>query len=222
MKKAWKNSVLSRGIEIGGISFKVHPSFLVLMLICAILGMAAKVLLIFILVLLHDTMHILAAKGYGIKVQGVILYPYGGTAVMENTFEGRKLEEAVIALAGPALNIALFIAGQALRMNGIFEGRWALEFVQINLWLGLFNLIPVLPLDGGRMVRAFLADRFGFVRISKGLAYMGKVLGGVMIFMGFYLQARFFYFLIRIPLSCWDFSFGSAAIGNWPMPGSFF
>lgn len=195
LKKTWDNSFLSKGIKIKGIYFKVHPSFLLLMVVCSMLGMAEKMLLVFGMVLLHDTMHIIAAKGYGIKVQGVVLYPYGGAAVMENIFEGRKVEETIISLAGPALNLVLFFLGQGLRMQGILSGNWAIEFVQINLWLAVFNLIPVLPLDGGRIIRAFLSDYFGFVKVSKTLAHMGKILGGAMIIIGFYLQTQFFYLI---------------------------
>ena len=57
----------------------------------------------------------------------------------------------------------------------------------------VFNLIPVLPLDGGRIARAFLARTFGFVQVTRFLAAAGKWLGGLFIILGFVLQAFNFF-----------------------------
>ncbi|NLL52298.1 MAG: peptidase M50 [Peptococcaceae bacterium] len=168
---------------------RIHPTFIALLVLCALGGLLTRALLVFGLVILHEIVHILVAKGFGVKLRSVELYPYGGTAVLEDSFEGKKVDESIIAFAGPAFNFLLFIIFQYLRWEGILQGSWTLEFVKINFWLACFNLIPVLPLDGGRMVRAFLAGTFGFVKTTKFLAVAGKVLGGIFIVSGFFLQA---------------------------------
>ncbi|NLM22400.1 MAG: peptidase M50 [Peptococcaceae bacterium] len=168
---------------------RIHPTFIALLVLCALGGLLTRALLVFGLVILHEIVHILVAKGFGVKLKSVELYPYGGTAVLEDSFEGKKVDESIIAFAGPAFNFLLFIIFQYLRWEGIIHGPWSLEFVKINFWLACFNLIPVLPLDGGRMVRAFLAGTFGFVKTTKFLAVAGKVLGGIFIVSGFFLQA---------------------------------
>ena len=172
-----------------GIKVRIHPTFIALLVLCALGGLLTRALLVFGLVILHEIVHILVAKGFGVKLRSVELYPYGGTAVLEDSFEGKKVDESIIAFAGPAFNFLLFIIFQYLRWEGILQGSWTLEFVKINFWLACFNLIPVLPLDGGRMVRAFLAGIFGFVKTTKFLAVAGKVLGGIFIVSGFFLQA---------------------------------
>ena len=172
-----------------GIKVRIHPTFIALLVLCALGGLLTRALLVFGLVILHEIVHILVAKGFGVKLRSVELYPYGGTAVLEDSFEGKKVDESIIAFAGPAFNFLLFIIFQYLRWEGILQGSWTLEFVKINFWLACFNLIPVLPLDGGRMVRAFLAGTFGFVKTTKFLAVAGKVLGGIFIVSGFFLQA---------------------------------
>jgi stage IV sporulation protein FB len=180
-------------MHIRGITIRIHPTFIGLLLISALCGFAARAFIIFGLVILHELVHMLTARGYGVKVRSIELYPYGGTAVLEDTFEGKKKEETVIAFAGPAFNLSLFFILQYLRWEGIIEGAWALELVKMNFWLACFNLIPVLPLDGGRIVRAIFSGTFGFVRTTKFLAAAGKWLGSAFVVLGFLLQALGYY-----------------------------
>lgn len=180
-------------MQVAGIKIKIHPTFIGLLLILALCGLAARAFIVFGLVILHELVHTIAARGFGVKVRSIELYPYGGTAVLEDSFEGKKKEETVIAFAGPAFNLALFLILQYLRWEGILRGAWVLDLVKMNFWLALFNLIPVLPLDGGRIVRAISAGTFGFVRTTKVLAAAGKWLGSVFVIIGFLLQAWGYY-----------------------------
>ncbi|WP_368293199.1 M50 family metallopeptidase [Dehalobacter sp. TBBPA1] len=172
---------------------KVHPTFIILLILCMLAGQVVRALLVFSLVIVHEACHILAARGYGIRCRSIELYPYGGTAVLDDSFEGKKKEETIIAFAGPAVNVVLFFFIQILRENGILSGAWALEFAKTNFWLAAFNLLPVLPLDGGRIVRGLLAGSFGFVSTTRFLAAAGKCLGGAFVFAGFLMQGMGFY-----------------------------
>jgi len=176
-----------------GIRIRIHPTFIGLLVLYALLGLFLQSIVIFSLVILHELAHIVTARGYGIKVNSIELYPYGGTAVMEDTFEGKRKEEAAIAFAGPAFNLVLLFFIQILRWEGIVIGEWALEFARINFWLAAFNLLPILPLDGGRITRAFFAGTFGFVKTTKFLASLGKWVGGALVIIGFLLQAFGYY-----------------------------
>lgn len=160
-----------------GLSIKVHPTFLLVLVAYGALGLITQALLIFLLVLGHELAHLLTAKAYGFRVIGLEIFPFGGAAYCEDLFEGRKIEESIMALAGPAFNLVLLFAAQALRWEGFWTGPASEDFVRFNLWLAAFNLIPVLPLDGGRVVRALFSDAFGFVRTTKALARGGQLLG---------------------------------------------
>lgn len=174
-------------LKISGVSIRIHPTFLGVLVLYGVLGLAAQAFLIFALVIGHELAHLLTAKAYGFKVVGLELFPFGGAAYCDDLFEGRKLEESMMALAGPVFNVALLFAAQALRWNGIWTGELADDFVRFNFWLAAFNLIPVLPLDGGRVVRAILAEGFGFVRTTKFLAWAGKWLGVLLALYGIIL-----------------------------------
>jgi len=164
-------------VRFKGISIKVHPTFWLVLLAYGILGLFTQALLIFLLVIGHELAHLLTAIAYGFKVKGLELYPFGGTAQCEDLFEGRKIEESMMALAGPVFNLILLFCAQALRWEGIWTSAVAEDFVRFNFWLAVFNLTPVLPLDGGRVVRALFSDVFGFVPTTKVLARAGQAFG---------------------------------------------
>ncbi|MDP4161389.1 MAG: peptidase M50, partial [Bacillota bacterium] len=170
--------------KLWGVSIRIHPTFLLVLLLYGVLGLAAQALLIFALVVLHELAHLMTARAYGFKVVGLELFPFGGAAYSDDLFEGRKLEESVVALAGPALNVVLLFAAQGLRWQGLWTGELADNFVRYNVWLAAFNLIPVLPLDGGRVVRALSVEGFGFVKTTKCLAWAGKWLGVMFVLYG--------------------------------------
>lgn len=167
-----------------GLSIKVHPTFLLVLVAYGVLGQITQAFLIFSLVIGHELAHLLTAKAYGFRVIGLEIFPFGGAAQCEDLFEGRKVEESIMALAGPVFNLILLFAAQALRWEGYWTGPSSEAFVQINFWLAAFNLIPVLPLDGGRIVRALFSDAFGFVQTTKVLARGGQILGGLLALLG--------------------------------------
>ena len=119
---------------------------------------AAFVVLLYVSVLIHELSHSLVARGYGLPVRRILLYPLGGFSEIEREppTPGR---EFLVSAAGPALSLALAAAGFGLMhvvppdtIAGVLVSqlRWA------NLVVGVFNLLPGLPLDGGRMLRAVI------------------------------------------------------------------
>lgn len=177
-------------VKISGVSLRIHPTFLLVLVAYGVLGLAAQAFLVFSLVFFHELAHLMTARAYGFRVTGLELFPFGGTAYSDDLFEGRKLEESIIAFAGPALNVVLLFGAEALRWQGIWTGQLAEDFVRFNFWLAAFNLIPVLPLDGGRVVRAFFAESFGYVKTTKFLAWGGKWLGLVIALYGIILGGQ--------------------------------
>ena len=118
---------------------------------------AAFVVLLYVSVLVHELSHSLVARGYGLPVRRIVLWPLGGVSEIdrEAPTPGR---EFAIAAAGPALSLVLGGIGWGLYQvchTGVAGALiWMLVFA--NLIVGLFNLLPGLPLDGGRMLRAVI------------------------------------------------------------------
>lgn len=177
-------------LRVRGLSIKVHPTFLLVLLAYGALGLITQALLIFTLVIGHELAHLLTAKAYGFRVIGLEIFPFGGAAYCDDLFEGRKMEESIMALAGPVFNLVLLFAAQALRWQGYWTGSSGEDFVRINFWLAAFNLVPVLPLDGGRIARALFSDTFGFVRTTKALARSGQAFGILLAILGLTLAGK--------------------------------
>src|SRR6059036_1428671 len=129
-----------------------------------ILGVVAA-LLLFGSVLVHELSHALLAQRAGIPVPRIRLFLFGGVSEMASEPQNPGTEVR-IAAAGPLTSFALAILFYLLSVTGlpslINGGRQVVDYVAaINLLLGLFNLLPGFPLDGGRILRAWLWARRG-------------------------------------------------------------
>ncbi len=118
---------------------------------------AAFVVLLYASVLVHELSHSVVARGYGLPVRRILLYPLGGVSEIEREAPTPGREFAV-AGAGPALSLVLAGIGYGLAQawpDGI-PGVITRQLMFANLIVGVFNLLPGLPLDGGRLLRAVI------------------------------------------------------------------
>jgi Zn-dependent protease/CBS domain-containing protein len=116
---------------------------------------AAFVVLLYVSVLVHELSHSVVARGFGLPVRRILLYPLGGVSEIEREAPTPGREFAVAA-AGPALSLALGALGWCLSRVAPYGVTGALirQLMVANIIVGVFNLLPGLPLDGGRMLRA--------------------------------------------------------------------
>jgi Zn-dependent protease len=118
---------------------------------------AAFVVLLYLSVLVHELSHSVVARSYGLPVRRILLYPLGGVSEIEREAPTPGREFAV-AGAGPALSLVLGVIGWGLAQlvpYGV-TGLVIRELMFANFIVGFFNLLPGLPLDGGRMLRAVI------------------------------------------------------------------
>lgn len=140
---------------------------------------------LFVSVVLHEYGHALAARRFDIATHHITLYPMGGVAALERMPEEPD-QEAVIALAGPATNIALAMVSGGLWVMTQHPVPFA--FALMNGAMGLFNLIPAYPMDGGRVLRALLAKRMGWLPASRLAIRIGRVFVWVFVAAGLWTQ----------------------------------
>jgi Zn-dependent protease len=225
--------------RVAGIDIRVHPTFALIVLWFAYIwgvktgaglgGLLFGLLLVvclFACVLLHELGHSLVARHAGIRVHDITLLPIGGMARIERS-PVHPGDEFWLALAGPAVNVVLAllllpivavigwlkhvdgVAGMIADLGQVDVTGFAVYLLFANISLVIFNLVPAFPMDGGRILRAFLSLLISrstatqiAVTIGKGVAICFVVLGiivlhdwtlpmvGVFIFVGAHLEGR--------------------------------
>ncbi|MFQ2875501.1 site-2 protease family protein [Mycobacterium sp. MS3] len=140
--------------------------------------------------LMHELAHAVVARRVGVTTGDVTLWLFGGVTTLQGEASTPKAAFR-IAVAGPATSLALSVmfAGLAITLESAHVAVIAVSVAwwlsAVNLLLGLFNLLPGAPLDGGRLVRAFLWQRHGDrVRAAVGAARAGRVVAIVLITLG--------------------------------------
>ena len=139
------------------------------------LGMAVG---LFASVLVHELSHVIYALRKGGKARSITLMIVGGVAEITE-LPKRHRDEVLMALAGPVTSLGLgglFLGALALLPEASpFALAFCLFYLAVaNLILGVFNLVPAFPMDGGRILRGLLAGRLGLVRATHISAWVGK------------------------------------------------
>lgn len=160
---------------------------------------ALSAIFLFVSVLLHELAHSYVAKRYGVNIASITLLLFGGVASMG--VPQKPGQEAKIAFAGPLTSlmigsICLFTynyvisSNSALSQNSIYLIIWVLG--SMNLLLGIFNLLPAFPMDGGRILRSFLAIKMSYVKATHSAASIGKFIAILMAIFGIYVGDLWF------------------------------
>lgn len=192
--------------RISGIDVEIHISLLILLILLIyaftvtpppfgfanfpfaekILLSSASAIALFASILLHEFSHSLLARRFGVKVKKIMLFIFGGVAMMENLPKKPK-EELVVAVAGPAASMGIAAASFILSFipNSTLSAFFTL-FGYFNLILALFNLIPAFPMDGGRVLRGFLAERMSYSKATRISAEIGRGIAIVMAVFGIF------------------------------------
>jgi PDZ domain-containing secreted protein/Zn-dependent protease/CBS domain-containing protein len=151
---------------------------------------AVAAVLFFGSILLHELGHAFTALRYGMRIEGITLWLFGGVAAFRDRFPSPGAE-FFIAIAGPVVSaiiatsfLVLTVIGTVVDWNesvqGVVDYLW-----RINALVLGFNLVPALPLDGGRVLRSWLWKRQGsFAAATTSAAKAGRTFGGVLIALG--------------------------------------
>ncbi|CAG7631173.1 Stage IV sporulation protein FB [Paenibacillus solanacearum] len=166
-----------------GVRYRIHPLFSIVLLLSVLTGYFIEIVTLFGIVLIHELGHVAAAKAFGWRVTEVQLLPFGGVAVVEEMGGVSVWEDIAVALAGPLQNVWMMLVGWVLTATGILPAEWGHYFIQANLLIALFNLMPVLPLDGGKVMRALLSLWLPYQRTIHLAALTSLILSAAFIVM---------------------------------------
>jgi len=188
--------------RVAGIEIRVHVTFLLLFVLIGLGGTVTSprslviellwIAALFGSVLLHELAHSFAARHYQIPVKDILLLPIGGVSEIEE-MPREPGWELTIAAVGPLTSFAIalvalvgcVLAGDRVWPPTLMAGAVLARLAWLNILLGGFNLLPALPLDGGRVLRAWLAMRMGRGRATVVAARLGRYAGVALMVVGF-------------------------------------
>ena len=175
---------MKRLLELGETEVWAHWTLLPAALLLVVAEGPRRAGLGLLALLLHETGHLLTARGLGYRVRSLELWPFGAALSMDLSTGSRGA--LPVALAGPLCSVAaaamsLLLLRLLPRTEGVME-----PFFCMNLSLAAVNLLPAEPLDGGRALASLLSRPMGVRRARRLTAWTGLLLGGALFSLGVY------------------------------------
>lgn len=153
---------------------EVHYLNYILAIIVIITGMFKESLIIFFIIFVHELGHLALALIFKWQLDKIYIYPFGGCVTFNESLNRPLKEELLIMLAGPIFQIILFIIITILFKNNCLNLRTFLIFKNYHYAMLFFNLLPAIPLDGGRLLNILLNYLLSYkksIRIASSIAY---------------------------------------------------
>jgi stage IV sporulation protein FB len=172
-------------ISLFGGSLKIHPIFLAVAAIAVFLGYAGVVMAFMLAVAVHEFAHMLTARAVGLSVECLYVLPFGCAAEISGYGNAENSKEIITAAAGPAANI--FLASVLTLLPQAFLDDMMMLFIWANVTIAAVNLLPVLPLDGGRILMAAMKNLVREKTAWRVLNGAGAAVGLAMSVWGIYM-----------------------------------
>ena len=162
-------------LRVGQTRLQIDLALLLMPLIAALLGEGAAAAVLMVSLAAHEAAHLAVARCAGLSVPSVRLTPFGGAIRLENPYAAPPGRVALTAAAGPAANLLLTVLSAALCQWMLLPPALCALCLQTNALLMLFNLLPALPMDGGRILCALLSLRMDRGRAQSLCVLLGRI-----------------------------------------------
>lgn len=161
---------------------EIHPVFWAVFAIAIATAHFLELLVLLVIILIHEIGHAVAASFFSWRVRKISLLPFGGVAEMDEHGNRPLREEGIVILAGPAQH--LWMIGLAFL---VFQGGWLSEeaffvFLKYNLMILFFNMLPIWPLDGGKLLFLYVSLKLPFSKAFQQTLAISA--GAVAVFAG--------------------------------------
>ncbi len=165
----------------------IHILLAPMLILAFVLKSQTTFFICFGVVLVHELFHLFSALIVGVRVKSIIILPFGMTLRLDERVIRCPKKEILIAAAGPVSNVLMLICAEyALKTQG---GNLNLLIFTVANWsVLLLNLIPVPPLDGGRILRAIAIYRSGLVTASRSMYKVSRIFAVIICFLGIVLM----------------------------------
>ena len=126
-------------------------------------GALHTLLLAYCVAVIHELFHMFAAMLLSVKIKSILLMPFGLTLRLADKLIGNPIKEVIIAFSGPVANALMFLLAVSMERLYIWGGTSLFLFKYLNICMLFINLLPCMPLDGGRILRALLVLNAGYI-----------------------------------------------------------
>lgn len=142
----------------------IHPLSWLIVAIAILTAQFKELLILFFIVLIHELGHAAAASFFSWRIKNIILLPFGG--VLETEEHGNRpiREEFIVTISGPMQHSWMVILAFLLNKYGMIDPQLYTEFVKYNIMIFLFNCLPILPLDGGKLIYLLFSKYYPFLK----------------------------------------------------------
>ena len=166
--------------KIKSISIKINIFMLAAFILFFLCGYFIESLIITLTVLVHEFFHSIVAKKYGFEVNEIEIFPFGGIAKFEQIKTIYPKEEIFICIIGPLSNLIIAIIFMSLK--SLYFHSYMIDYIiRINKLMFVINILPIFPLDGGKIVRAILSLFIGYKSSTIKLSYITYMLCTIVI-----------------------------------------
>jgi len=167
---------------------QIHPIILIFIIISLLTGSFLHLLIIFLIVLIHEFGHYIAARIFQWKISHIKLWIFGGVLVTEEYTDRPLREQLIVTLAGPAQHLLLYAIIFLCSLGNVFSESVLQLMLSYNTIILIFNFLPIWPLDGGRILFVLLCSILPY-----RLAYSRTIIVSIIVATLLFFVQLFFY-----------------------------
>lgn len=176
----------------------IHPTTYVILLLSTITGQFRVLMFIMILIVFHELGHIVASKVFNWKISKINILPFGGNIKFDIKLNESSVKEAIVTIMGPIFQLISTLI--VIKMPFI-SAKEALEIKNISYSLLIFNLLPIVPLDGSKLLFLAINNFSSYKKSHLYLIYISIILSIILIInsnFNFTIQTIIFFLIYKI------------------------
>ncbi|WP_017755951.1 M50 family metallopeptidase [Calidifontibacillus oryziterrae] len=145
----------------------IHPLFWLVVGIGVITGRFLEIIMLIVIVFIHEMGHVCAALFFRWRIKKIELLPFGGVAEMDEHGNRPLKEELLVIASGPLQHVWMVIASYLFFLIGFIDEATYQLFLKHNFMILVFNLLPIWPLDGGKLLFLVASYKYPFIRAHR-------------------------------------------------------
>lgn len=162
-------------------SIHIHPLLWAVLGIGIITAHFQQLIILFFIVLVHELGHAAAASFFSWRIKRIMLLPFGGVAEVEEHGNRPMHEEVIVTISGPLTHFVLMIISYSLLSLSVISFEQHQQFMLQNVMILGFNLLPIWPLDGGKLLFLYFSRKLPFLQAFEKMLYTSGMLLGILL-----------------------------------------